>query len=198
MDSDAQRLLEAYGGYDKGPEVRQFSAGDFRRGGPLYPFLPGRLGSGAAIAIPRAVFDSLAGFDERLGPGTPTRGAEDLDLLVRVLKAGRRVHYEPKAVVSHLHRSDLDALSRQLRGYGIGMGALVTKEIVADPMAALRMLARIPAGARYALSPRSAKNAGRTAYPLRLTVNELVGLLLGPLALAGSQLRSGWLRRRSV
>jgi hypothetical protein len=77
------------------------------------------------------------------------------------------------------------------------MGALVTKEAVAGPATALRMLARLPAGARYALSPRSAKNAARTAYPLRLTVNELIGLLLGPLALAGSCLRAGWLRRRA-
>jgi GT2 family glycosyltransferase len=194
VESDAQRLLEEYGGYDKGPEVLRFGADDFRRGGRLYPFLPGRLGSGAAIAMRRATFESLGGFDERLGPGTPTRGAEDLDLLVRVIKAGRLVEYSPSAVVWHGHRCDLPALGRQLRGYGIGMGALATKEMVSDPLTAARMLARTPAGIRYTLSPRSAKNAGKTDYPWQLTANELLGLLLGPLAFATSAVQSRWRR----
>ena len=194
VESDAQRLLEEYGGYDKGPEALRFGPDDFRRGGRLYPFLPGRLGSGAAMAMRRATFESLGGFDERLGPGTPTRGAEDLDLLVRVLKAGRLVEYTPSAVVWHGHRHELPALGRQLRGYGIGMGALATKEVCSDPVTAARMLARTPSGIRYAISPTSAKNARKTDYPWQLTAHELVGLLLGPLAFATSALQS---RRRA-
>lgn len=190
VESEAQRLLEEYGGYDKGPDTRRFSARDFRRGGALYPFLPGRLGSGAAIAMRRSVFRSLGGFDERLGPGTVTRGAEDLDLLVQTLKAGWEVQYTPSAVVRHLHRCDLGGLASQLHGYGIGMGALITKESVRNPASAFRMLSRIPVGARYVLSPRSAKNARKTAYRSQLTVNELAGLLLGPLALGLSCLQS--------
>jgi hypothetical protein len=193
-ESHAQRFLEEYGGYDKGPEVLLFSAEDFRPGGRLYPFLPGRLGSGAAIAVRRTTFESLGGFDERLGPGTLTRGAEDLDLLVRILKAGGLIQYAPSAVVSHTHRSELAALGRHLRGYGIGMGALVTKEFLSDPAAAARMLVRAPAGIRYALSPTSTKNARKTDYPWHLTANEFLGLLLGPFAYAGSALRPG--RRR--
>lgn len=191
VESDAQRLLEEYGGYDKGSDAVLFSAEDFRRGGRLYPFLPGRLGSGAAIAVRRTTFESIGGFDERLGPGTPTRGAEDLDLLVRILKAGRLVRYEPSAVVLHAHRSELSTLGRHLRGYGIGMGALVTKEVLSDPVAAGRMLARTPAGIRYTLSPASTKNARKTQYPWHLTANELLGLLIGPFAFAGSALRAG-------
>jgi hypothetical protein len=191
VEAEAERLLEQYVGYDKGVHVCRFRAADLRPGGALYPFLPGRLGSGAAMVMPRAVFVGLGGFDERLGPGTPTRGAEDLDLLVRVVKAGLEVHYAPAAAVRHRHRSDLAGLGRQLHSYGIGMGALVTKEMIGDPTAPLRMLARLPAGARYALSPRSAKNARKVNHSWRLTVSELSGLLRGPIAFARSCLVSG-------
>jgi GT2 family glycosyltransferase len=191
VEAEAERLLEQYVGYDKGVQVRRFGAADLRPGGALYPFLPGRLGSGAAMAMPRAVFVGLGGFDERLGPGTPARGAEDLDLLVRVLKAGLEVHYAPAAVVRHRHRSDLAGLGRQLHEYGIGMGALVTKELVGDWTAPLRMLVRLPAGARYVLSPRSAKNERKVDRSWRLTAGELLGLLRGPLAFARSCLVSG-------
>jgi GT2 family glycosyltransferase len=191
VEAEAERLLEQYVGYDKGVHVRRFRAADLRPGGALYPFLPGRLGSGAAMAMPRAVFVGLGGFDERLGPGTPTRGAEDLDLLVRVVKGGLEVHYAPAATVRHRHRSDLAGLGRQLHSYGIGMGALVTKEMVGDPMAPLRMLARLPAGARYALSPRSSKNARKVNHSWRLTASELSGLLRGPMEFARSCLVSG-------
>ncbi len=53
--------------------------------------------SGAAIAIPRALFDSLGRFDTRYAPAY----YEDTDLAFAVRAAGRRVVYQPAARVVH-------------------------------------------------------------------------------------------------
>lgn len=53
--------------------------------------------SGAAIAIPRALFAALGGFDTRYAPAY----YEDTDLAFGVRAAGRRVLYQPAAVVVH-------------------------------------------------------------------------------------------------
>src|SRR5690606_35191212 len=53
--------------------------------------------SGAAIAIPRALFIGLGGFDVRYAPAY----YEDTDLAFAVRAAGRRVLYQPAARVVH-------------------------------------------------------------------------------------------------
>ncbi|HST46097.1 MAG TPA: glycosyltransferase [Luteimonas sp.] len=53
--------------------------------------------SGAAIAIPRALFLALGGFDARYAPAY----YEDTDLAFAVRAAGRRVLYQPAARVVH-------------------------------------------------------------------------------------------------
>lgn len=53
--------------------------------------------SGAAIAIPRELFVSLGGFDEHYAPAY----YEDTDLAFRVRASGKRVLYQPDAIVVH-------------------------------------------------------------------------------------------------
>lgn len=53
--------------------------------------------SGAAIAIPRALFERLGGFDTRYAPAY----YEDTDLAFAVRAAGLRVVYQPASVVVH-------------------------------------------------------------------------------------------------
>lgn len=64
--------------------------------------------SGAAIAIPTALWNSLGGFDETFAPAY----YEDTDLAFRVRKAGRQVWYQPLARVLHYegrtHGCDLE------------------------------------------------------------------------------------------
>ncbi len=54
--------------------------------------------SGAAIAVPRALFETLGGFDRRYAPAY----FEDTDLAFSVRDAGLRVRYQPAARVVHL------------------------------------------------------------------------------------------------
>ncbi|MDW8480154.1 MAG: glycosyltransferase [Xanthomonadales bacterium] len=53
--------------------------------------------SGAAIAIRRALWERLGGFDPRYAPAY----YEDTDLAFRVREAGLRVYYQPRAEVIH-------------------------------------------------------------------------------------------------
>ena len=53
--------------------------------------------SGAALAVPRALFLELNGFDTRYAPAY----YEDVDLAFKVRDAGRRVIFQPRSVVVH-------------------------------------------------------------------------------------------------
>jgi GT2 family glycosyltransferase len=53
--------------------------------------------SGAAIAIPRALFERLGGFDARYAPAY----YEDTDLAMKVREAGLKVRVQPASVVIH-------------------------------------------------------------------------------------------------
>ena len=53
--------------------------------------------SGAAIAIPAALFNEFGGFDAHYAPAY----YEDTDLAMKVRAAGRRVYYQPRSVVIH-------------------------------------------------------------------------------------------------
>lgn len=54
--------------------------------------------TGGNIAVKRDVFDRVGMFDERLGPGEAGI-SEDVEFAKRVLKAGKRIGYEPEAIV---------------------------------------------------------------------------------------------------
>jgi GT2 family glycosyltransferase len=65
---------------------------------PRYAYLRDvHYASGAAIAIPRALFEQVGGFDTRYAPAY----YEDTDLAFAVRAAGRRVVYQPAARVVH-------------------------------------------------------------------------------------------------
>lgn len=88
---------------------------------------PSGFGHGGNVAVRRTALDAISGWDERLGPGTRWPGAEDKDLLMRLLAAGCTVGYRPEPVVRHLQwRSRREALRAEL-GYARGTGALTVK-----------------------------------------------------------------------
>ena len=53
--------------------------------------------SGACIAVDRALFEQIGGFDERFAPAY----CEDSDIAFAVRRAGRKVFYQPLATVVH-------------------------------------------------------------------------------------------------
>lgn len=127
-------------------EARRYSLAAPPPGVPLFPFQVGLYGTGANFAVRRSLVLEIGGFDPALGVGTPTGGGEDLDIFVRVLASGATLAVEPAAVVWHRHRADLAALRVQARGYGIGLGAWLTK-VLTTPALRRLALSRVRHGA---------------------------------------------------
>lgn len=98
------------GAYDLGPRRRDLGAGD------LLPF-------GGNISFRRSVFEARGGFRTELGRRGARLGAgEEVELCVRVLRAGHRVVYAPDAVVHHLvlpHRLERGFFRRLARDSGM-------------------------------------------------------------------------------
>ena len=121
------------------------------------------------IAVPRAVFARLGGFDERMSVGTPLPGGEDNDFGYRLLRAGFRIVYRPgPGMVHHAWRTPA-ARARLKRDYGVGQGAFYAKHLArADAWIAWRLLrdlvrtARASCGA--ALRGRWAEGAGHARF----------------------------------
>jgi len=81
------------------------------------------VGHGANCGFRREALLAVGGFDERLGPGTPGRAAEDVDAFRRVLAAGWQGFYEPSAVVLHRQWRGRGASVRRSFAYGVGQVA---------------------------------------------------------------------------
>lgn len=82
------------------------------------------LGHGAGLAARRSALVQVGGWAEDLGPGTRWPGAEDKDLLLRVLEAGLRAGYRAAPAVRHLQWRDRAQVLRAEHGYGRGVAGL--------------------------------------------------------------------------
>jgi len=87
------------------------------------PTDPSEIGGCLNMAFRVSALRAAGGFDERLGPGSPLRNAEDADAVHRVLRGGWQVVYTPEAIVSHRPPRDLAAHQANERSYAFGLGA---------------------------------------------------------------------------
>ncbi len=192
LDTPAQTLLEQYAGFDKGQRRRVFDLGRHRPADPLFPFTAGTLGSGANMAFRLDSLRAAGGFDPALGTGTRARGGDDLSAFFEVIQRGEQLVYEPSAIVQHRHAREMDALDRQVFGYGVGLTAYLTRSLVKRPELISTAVRRLPAAARYVLDTDSAKNARLpVSYPARLKRRERLGMAFGPLAYLLSRRAAG-------
>jgi GT2 family glycosyltransferase/glycosyltransferase involved in cell wall biosynthesis len=81
--------------------------------------------SGACLAIPAQLFAQVGGFDERFAPAY----YEDVDLAFAVRAAGRKVFYQPRAVVAHFEgaTSGTDQTTGVKRYQVVNQSAFATK-----------------------------------------------------------------------
>lgn len=140
----------------------------------------------------RGALLELGGFDPTLGPGTPFPAGEDNDMGLRILAAGRRIRYEPQAVIYHrAWRGPEEYIPLRWR-YGIGQGAYYAKHTRLRDGHMRGRLARL-LGKHLGLAIRRAPRepraaAGHLAY--------VAGVLAGFLrrAMGSSGARAGSLR----
>jgi len=175
-------LFDQFAAFDKGQVRRVFRLPESRATDPLFPWVAGHVGSGANIFVRRDVLLRMGGFDSILGAGTPTMGGEDLDLFIRLAHGGDTIVYHPAVALRHDHPDCAEGLRRHAYHYGIGLTAMLAKQLLHGP-GRLMLLRAIPAGVRYALDPSSRKNLMRPRdYPTNLKLLEHIGMLLGPAA----------------
>ena len=180
LDTRAQLWTERHGGFGKGFERKIFDNKEHRPPGPLFPYTAGQFGSGANMAFRTETLRSIGGFDSALGAGTLARGGDDLAAFFAVVNNGYRLVYEPEAIVWHHHRRSEEGMRRQAFGYGMGLGAYLTKLIVDKPSTALRFARILPAGLAHMMGPASAKNQRLPEdYPAALAWRERLGILAG-------------------
>jgi glycosyltransferase involved in cell wall biosynthesis len=166
----------------EGWERRTYCRSDSANGHPVLSCTAGGLGAGASPVMLTHVARELGGFDVALGPATPACGGEHIDLLVRLLQRGYTISYEPTAIVWREHPARAEAHRRQIYRYGIGLGAMISKRIIAGP-ARLAWLQAIPAAIRYSRNPAPQLNGDTLGrYPMRLSWLMRLGMLLGPFA----------------
>jgi GT2 family glycosyltransferase len=150
---------------------------------PLHPYSAGVFGTGANVAFRTELLRSFGGFDESLGAGSHTRGGEDLDAFVRVLRHGYAIAYEPFALAWHRHRHEPGALRRQIFGYGAGLTGYLTKYLVQRSTVA-DIVSRVPRGLwRIGRAMQKTRAEVATNRSERwLVIVEVAGFIYGPFA----------------
>jgi len=120
------------------------------------------------MAMYRSTFDTVGGFDERIGPGTSYPAAEDNDFCFRLLESGFCIAYEPEMVVRHRAWRSIDDYADLRYHYGRGQGAYYAKHMsLRDPYMLRRMMqdVRQRLGAIRS-TPPSPKRRGTARYLL--------------------------------
>lgn len=120
----SHRWFERVTTFDRGRTHRRFAR---RKGTNVFPGYAAQVGTGCNMAFRRKIFDEVGGFDEALDMGTAIGGGGDIDMFVRVIRAGAVAVYCPDARVRHHHRETMVALAWQLFGYSASVGALSAK-----------------------------------------------------------------------
>jgi cellulose synthase/poly-beta-1,6-N-acetylglucosamine synthase-like glycosyltransferase len=210
LDTPAQRWVDDRLGFSKGSERRVFDLAGNRPADPLFPYAAGALGSGANMSFRLDALRAIGGFDPALGAGTPARGGDDLAAFHAVIRRGYTLVYEPAAVVQHHHYERIDALERQIRGYGVGLGAYLAKLVIEDPRVAVDMARRTAPALRRLRSMRASGTPATATPPRaipvvgrkpasstierrleRLASRERRAVLLGPVAYGRSLAQAG-------
>jgi GT2 family glycosyltransferase len=191
LQTRAQFWTEKHGGFGKGFTRKIFDLETNHATGPLYPYTAGQFGSGANMAFRSDILRALGGFDPALGAGTIARGGDDLACFFAVIRAGFKIVYEPAAIVWHYHRQEEAGMRRQALGYGIGLGAYLTKLVIDDPRIILNYIRLLPAGLTYIIGNRSDKNRRLPSdYPRGLRWRERFGIVIGVAAYFASRFRA--------
>ncbi len=139
-----------------------------------------RMGAGANMLLDASLCRELGGYDEDMGPGGVGGCGEDTDVFYLFLRAGHSIHYTPKAIVLHYHRSSPAALRKQIYSYAKGHAAYHWRCLWAyrDYRSLIHLLYHMP---RWFARNAKLGMAGKTKYPFSLVSLEVRGTLLGPL-----------------
>lgn len=197
LETPAQDLIEQFGGFARGYDIRHFSPKETTSQGPLFPYTAGAFGSGANMAFRRSALLEVGGFDPALGAGTAAKGGDDLAAFFAIIAGGHDLAYTPDAVLWHRHRRDYAGMKGQAFGYGVGLGAYLTSIVARQPWRLFDMLWRMPGALHHLIADSSPKNRNKQAdYPAELTRLERKGLIRSPFCYALSRWKTRHVSQR--
>jgi glycosyltransferase involved in cell wall biosynthesis len=183
LETPAQIAFERRGGFRRG-----FDRLHCVSGAGLDPCRIDVLGTGANMVVSRKAALELGGFDTALDAGAYLPGGGDLDMFYRVVRAGLRAVYEPRMLVRHRHRRDLESLGRQYRdSFGKAYMAFVTKSWRKDRPMRARWVRTVIVWFGTQFVHLFTRVRGPRARPFRMVVLETWG---GCVGLTGSYRRA--------
>ncbi|MEM7337638.1 MAG: glycosyltransferase family A protein [Actinomycetota bacterium] len=188
LDSAAQQDFETLMGWGWRNGFAPTLLGPTDPGDALHPYRLG-WGIGANMAFDTGWFREQGGFDERLGPGTRTRGGEDLAAAVAPLLDGRAAAYEPAVLGWHADRYDDRTFDSLMYTYGLGLTAFLTSHLV-RPATAFSVIRRIPHGLGALFAPADLPVGDPALLPRRISRRARLSLIAGRLAGPWTFLRS--------
>ena len=180
IETKAQALFEKKLKWSNNLTPETFSLARHQTYPWAFPYSAGNLGTGANFAVDRKVVLDLGGFDEALGAGTRSRGGEDMEIFVRVLRAGYELRFQPSAIVWHMHISNAWALRKILFGYGKGLSAVACSEFLQPGK--LQMIRGTLKGALSLAHDRQSEL--EYGMPWTHILLEIAGIACGPFAYA--------------
>lgn len=175
LETEAQEWFERTNGFGRGFQRRVY------RGTEHDPFHVARIGAGVNMALRRDVAELVGSFDEALDAGTATRSGGDHDMFTRILASGHTIVYDPAALSWHRHRRGRNALRKALFGYGVGVYANLTGQLVRNRETRAIGIARGWFRTQRRQLLRSLLRR-RDHVPLDLVMAELLGCAAGPRA----------------
>jgi GT2 family glycosyltransferase len=130
-----------------------------------------------AIFVRREVVERVGAFEERLGlgSGSPWSSGEEVEYLLRAVRSGARIEYDPELVVHHAVKRYTAA---ELRRVGLRDGASVgwiLRRHGYGPRATARMMLRPLGGVAVSLARRDVSRARFHAATLRGRVRGYLG-----------------------
>ena len=132
---------------------------------------PWVVGTGGNMAFDRDALLELGGFDVRLGVGAEGRSAEESDVIVRLLRLGAKIGWEPRMGVYHPTKNADEHLALRFP-HSFGMGRVARKHFA------------VGVAARYLLATAQSYRLGRRtkdARRRREAMATLRGFLAGAL-----------------
>jgi glycosyltransferase involved in cell wall biosynthesis len=193
LETQAERLFEAYGCLRKGDQPACFDATWMQQWHIGFPHL-WQIGATANAAFRTSVLRdprvrTLTGpFEEQLGAGSPAGACEDLYCFYRILQAGYRICYLPGAVLLHAHREQMPDLTRQMCAYCRGETAFLTLILRRhrDPRALAQALLWIPYWRlRLFTGELLRRLRGTRKFSLQLFWKEILAYFGGPGKISG-------------
>lgn len=177
LDTEAQIRVELAGGFGKGFLPRRY--GPEAWGDPIFPCGAGMFGTGANMVFRVETLRRLGGFDEALDTGPPLPGGGDLDIYYRLVRAGGPLLYEPDMLVFHEHRRDMEGLRKQYYTWGLGLMAMLRKNMAADTAMRRRHRLLVAWWTKHHVLRLALALAGQGATPASHVWAELLGGAVG-------------------